>query len=178
VRLAAALLVACTALAAQGAAAAAAAQPHVIHSDKWVGGLQVARATPADARARFGAPSTSRTEFGRSCVQSWRRAGVVLRFLDLSGGAPCRSGVLVTATVTSRRNWRTAVGLRVGDPVSRVRSLYPRARLRGGFQPWAGHWLVTRRTCAEVGGQPYPGLLARVRDGRVHALVVATTACE
>jgi hypothetical protein len=160
-------------------AAAGAAPPSVIHADKRVGGLEVARATPAEARARFGAPSTSRVELGRSCVQSWRQIGLVLRFLDLSGGQPCRSGVLVVATVTSRGHWRTAVGLRVGDPVSRVQRLYPQARLRGrGFLPWTGYWLVTRRTCAEVGAQPYPGLLARVRGGRVHALVAATTACE
>jgi hypothetical protein len=175
VRLALAAVVTAALLAPAGASA----QPFVIHGDTWVGGLEVARATPADARARFGTPSTSRVEDARSCVQSWRRIGLVARFLDLSGGAPCRTGVLVTATITSRGYWRTAVGLRVGDPVARVRLLYPRARLRGsGFPPGAGYWLVTRRTCAEVGAQPYPGLLARVRGGRVHALVAGTAACE
>lgn len=172
------LLVSFVAVAALVSPAAAAAQPHVIHADRWVGGLQVARATPADARARFGPPSTSRTELPYSCVESWRRIGLVLRFLDLSERRPCRGGVLVTATITSRGHWRTAVGLRVGDQVARVRRLYPYARFRRGFAPWTGYWLVPRRTCAEVGAQPYPGLLARVRDGRVRALVAGTTACE
>ena len=172
------LLASVAAAAALASTPAAAAQPHVIHADTWVGGLRVAHAMPADARARLGAPSTSRTERSLSCVQSWRRIGLVLRFLDLSERRPCRSGVLVTATITSRSHWRTAVGLRVGDSAARVRRLYPRARFRRGFAQWTGYWLVPRRTCVEVGAQPYPGLLARVRDGRVHALVAGTTACE
>jgi hypothetical protein len=99
------------------------------------------------------------------------------KFLDFSGDA-CEAGVLVTATITSRSAWRTAVGLRVGDSVARLRWLYPRARLHGAAGPSRGYWLVSRRTCAEVGSLPFPGLLARIRVGRVAALVAGTTACE
>lgn len=70
-------------------------------------------------------------------------------------------------------------GLRVGDTTARLWRLYPQAsRQTGGYSAFRGYWLVTRRACAEVGGAPYPGLLARARNGRVTALVVATSACE
>jgi hypothetical protein len=37
---------------------------------------------------------------------------------------------------------------------------------------------VTRRACATVGGFAYPGLLARIRGGRVSALVATVGICE
>ena len=81
-------------------------------------------------------------------------------------------------TVTGRAAWRTAVGLRVGDTAARLRKLYPRARLRTGFAGDSGYWLVTRQVCAEVGGGAYPGLLARMRAGRVSALVARSSVCD
>jgi hypothetical protein len=100
-----------------------------------------------------------------------------LTFLDFSSRA-CQDGALVTATITSRSAWRTAVGLRVGDSVARLRRLYSRASLHPASPPWSGYWLITRRTCAEVGAIPYPGLLARVRSDRVTALVAGTAPCD
>ncbi len=170
-----ALLLAVLALALPAAAATPAL---VIQGDKAVAGLQIARGTAANARARFGAPSSVRARLPHSCFMRWNRIGLSLTFLDLSEGRPCRSGVLVTATVTSRAHWRTALGLRVGDSIARLERLFPRATLHRNEGPWTGYWLITRRTCAEVGGQPFPGLLARVRSGRVSALVSGTTACE
>ena len=41
-----------------------------------------------------------------------------------------------------------------------------------------GYWLVTRGICAEVGGGSYPGLLARMRNGRVSALVARISVCD
>jgi hypothetical protein len=163
-------------LAVTGAARAAPA-PYVLHGDTSVGGLRIARADLADARARFGAPSATR-RVQVECVATWRRIGLTLAFLELSGGDPCRAGALVRATITSRADWRTAKGLRKGDSVARLRALYPRARYRGHIHAWTGYWLVTRRACELGGFEPFPGLLARVRDGRVTALVAATTACE
>ena len=74
--------------------------------------------------------------------------------------------------------WRTAVGLRVGDSAARLRRLYPRARLRTGLAGDSGYWLVTRQVCAEVGGGAYPGLLARMKGGRVAALVARSSVCD
>jgi len=158
--------------------ASAASPPYVIQGDRAVGGLQIARGTLAQARQRFGAPSSVRARAsGVECNAAWNRIGLRLAFLDFSGRA-CQDGVLVTATITSRSAWRTAVGLRVGDSVARIRQLYPRASLHPASPPWTGYWLVTRRTCAEVGAIPYPGLLARVRRGRVTALVAGTAPCD
>lgn len=165
------------ALTVPAAAAGTAVAPYVVHGDRSAGGIVIARSKPAAAIARFGAPASRKAD-GVSCLVHWPRLRVAIRFLDFER-RPCRNGVAVTVTITGRGHWRTAVGLRVGDPLARLRSLYPRAALRrGGFRPYVGYWLVPRRACAEVGAVPYPGLLARVSRGRVAALVVATTACE
>lgn len=158
--------------------ALAASPPFVVQGDRAVGGLRIGVDTLADARERFGSPSTVRSRPSHvECNAGWNQLGLKLAFLDFSGRA-CEDGVLVTATITSRSAWRTAVGLRVGDSVARLKRLYPRARLHRASGPWTGYWLVTRRTCVEVGSLPFPGLLARVRDGRVTALIAGTAACE
>jgi hypothetical protein len=167
-------------LLAAGAASSgwAASAPLVVQGDSAVGGLRIGRSGTAAATARFGPASTTRSRPPYECVRSWRRIGLTLSFLDLSNGSACRSGALVTATITSRAAWRTALGLRVGDPVARVQRLYPRARFRRGGSNWTGYWLITRHACTEVGGSAFPGLLARIRAGRVSAIVAGTTACE
>ena len=159
------------------ALALTAAPQYVIHGDRTAGGIRVARSTPADVRKLFGAPSTSRVPTPQSCVQSWKRAGLTVHFFTFEG-KPCSAGVALIVTVTGRTAWRTAVGLRVGDSAARLRTLYPGARLRTGFSGDSGYWLVTRRVCAEVGGGSYPGLLARMQNGRVSALVARSSVCD
>ena len=173
-----AVLLALAAAALTASTAPAAVTPYVIQGDRSVGGVRIARADLADARARFGAPSATRRDGPAACIASWRRLGLTLAFLDLSGRNPCRTGILVRATITSRGAWRTGKGLRKGDSVTRLRRLYPQASYRRHIAPWTGYWLVTRRACELGGYEPFPGLLARVRDGRVVALVASTTACE
>jgi hypothetical protein len=169
------LLVAAAALAA--ACAAAAAGPRVVQGDARVGGLQIGRSGLAAAQVAFGRPSSARPDSRVSCVLRWPGHGLRLRFLSFEGHA-CSRGVLVTATVARRAGWRTGRGLRVGDPVERVRRLYPAARFRRAAAGRTGYWLIVRRACQEVGGAAYPGLLARVARGRVTAVVAATTPCE
>jgi hypothetical protein len=164
-------------LAVVGATAALAAGPGVVDGDRSVAGLGVGHATPAAATARFGAASATRADGGVSCGMEWSRLGLAVTFLDFEGRA-CSKGVLVGATVTQRSGWRTNLGLRVGDSTARLRALYPGATLRSGEPGRNGFWLVVRRTCREVGAAPYPGLLARMRAGRVSALVVAAGVCE
>ena len=176
-RLLLALGLAVAALAATAASAEAAPAPYIIQSDRSAGGIVIARSKPAAAIRRFGRPASRKAQ-GPSCLMYWPRLKLAIRFLDFER-KPCTNGVAAVVTITSRERWRTAVGLRVGDRVARLWRLYPNASLqRGTFTPFAGYWLVTRRACAEVGRAPYPGLLARARDGRVTALVVSTTACE
>jgi hypothetical protein len=155
---------------------ALAAPPYTIVADRNVGGLVVSTSGPVQARTLFGAPTTTNAT-STSCVQSWRGIGLTANFLNFEGRA-CTKGVLVIATMTSRAAWRTAVGLRVGDPVARVRSLYPRATFHPGSSSVSGWWLVTRRHCIEVGGDRFPGLLARIHAGKVAALVVTASICE
>jgi len=170
------LVAAAVAIAASGAGAATPAS-FVIQGDRSVGGLAMVRAEPEDAVARFGAAALTRSR-PPSCLMVWPRLGLAISFVDFAGN-PCRDGGAVVATVTSRARWRTALGLRVGDGIQRLRALYPRATRRtGSFGHWNGFWLVTRRACATVGGHGYPGLLARIRDGRVSALVVTGGTCE
>ena len=171
------LVTAAVALAAFVGAAFAATDTRVIQGDRNAGGIKIGRSTPTDVRRLFGTPSTSRVESNQSCVQSWKGMRPFLRFFTFEG-KPCAKGVALIVTVTGRAAWRTAVGLRVGDPAARVRALYPRARLGGGVAGDRGYWLVTRGICAEVGGGQYPGLLARIQRGRVSALVARISVCD
>ena len=171
------LLAGVAALLATAAAALAAAPVNVIQGDRSAGGIRIARSTPADAKGLFGAPSTSRVTTAQSCLQSWKGVRLAVTFFTFEG-KPCSRGVALIVTVQSRPAWRTALGLRVGDTAARLRSLYPKARLRTGFVGDTGYWLVTRKICAEVGGGSYPGLLARMQQGRVAALVARSSVCD
>ena len=171
--LAVAVALACLA----GSARAAPAPRLVLEGDRVLAGVRIL-APRAAVEARLGAPDSVRRTGMYSCRLVWKRLGLTLSLIDLSEGRPCRAGLFQSATITSSR-WRTVKGLRVGSPLARLRALYPAARFRDvGFAPYRGWWLVTRRTCVEVGAQPYPGLLARVSGGRVSALVQLVTACE
>jgi hypothetical protein len=165
------------ALLAAALALTAAPPQHVIQGDRTAGGIRIARSTPSDVKKLFGAPSTSKARSARDCVESWKGARLAVTFFTFEG-KPCTKGVALIVTVTGRAAWRTAVGLRVGDSAARLRTLYPRARLRRGFAGGSGYWLLTRQVCAEVGGGAYPGLLARMRNGRVAALVARSSVCD
>jgi hypothetical protein len=163
------------ALVAVLAAVLAGGDVHVIQGDTSAGGIRVGRSTPVNVKQLFGAPSFSRAS-GQTCVQRWAGLGLRVEFFTFET-RPCARGGALIVTVTNRAKWRTALGLRVGDAAARVRALYPRARLRGAGTD-RGYWLVTRQICAEVGGGSYPGLLARIRNGHVSALVSRIAVCD
>ncbi len=150
---------------------------HVIKGDRNVGGILIGRSTPADVKRLFGTPSTSRVLSTQTCVQTWKGIRLAVHFFTFDG-KPCSGRIALIATVTGRSAWRTAVGLRVGDQVARLKALYPRARWRTGFAGETGYWLVTEQLCSEAGGGDYPGLLARTRGGRVSALVARQAVCD
>jgi hypothetical protein len=151
------------------------APPLVIQGDRVLAGVR-AGAMRAAVEAKLGPADSARRTSRGACRVVWRGLGLVLATIDFAQRAPCR-GQWVVATVTGR-TWRTAKGLRVGQPVARLRHLYPSARFHAGSAAERGWWLVARRRCAEAGGGPFPGLLARVRSGRVSALVVTVGVCE
>jgi hypothetical protein len=156
-------------------AAPAASTPFLIVGDKVVGGVRMTATLP-QARKVLGAQDTTRRVSSSECQAVWRSRALTLTFLDLSDGVPCALGAAVRAVAASSR-WHTAKGLRVGQPVARLRALYPAAKFHRGA-PYQGWWLIVRRTCEEVGRQPYPGLLARSAHSRVAAFVVTVAACE
>ena len=172
------VLVAIAVVLAVAGAAFAAAREHVIQGDKSAGGILIGRSTPAQVRALFGAPSAVQTAaMGKTCKQNWKSARLGVEFFTFETN-PCTKGIALVVTVTGRTEWRTGLGLRVGDSAARVRRLYPRAPLKTGIPGDRGYWLVTRKICAEVGGGTYPGLLARMKAGNVSALVVRIAVCD
>jgi hypothetical protein len=167
----------CVVMAAVLASSAfAAGTPHIIHGDTSVGGLILGRTTPPRAAMLFAGDGARRaTRRSNACRVSWPRIGLMVDFATIGSDPanPCTGGAAVIATVTSRPAWRTAVGLRVGDGTTRLARLYPHARRHAD-----GYWLLPRRACEVTGGYPYAGLLARVRGGRVSALVATTAICD
>jgi hypothetical protein len=147
----------------------------VIRGDRTVAGVPIL-AKLARATAVFGAPDAMRRVSDNECRAFWRPIGLTLGYLDLSSGDPCRLGGMVTATATST-TWHTDRGLHIGDRVTRLRHLYPRAK-RVTTPPYGGWWLITRHTCATTGSQAYPGLRARTSATKVLALIVTVAACE
>jgi hypothetical protein len=163
------------------ASAAAPRRVHVVQGDRSVGGIVLVRTTAPQAAVRLVQDGARRVrKRPNSCLVTWPRIGLTVDFGTLGSDPtnPCKGGVAFTATVTNRAAWRTALGLRIGDTTARLRALYPRASLHRRLVGQTGYWLVTRRACATVGGFAYPGLLARIRGGRVSALVATVGICE
>ncbi|HVM69854.1 MAG TPA: hypothetical protein VM204_08480, partial [Gaiellaceae bacterium] len=117
----------------------------------------------------FGAPTAMRPVDGSrdACVVRWAHVRLTIRFYNLGGANACarRYGYFRHAEITGRQ-WRTREGLRVGDPVARVRTLYPHATRRGAFFAL----LDVPRQFSATGS--YVGLSARVASGRVSGFVV------
>jgi hypothetical protein len=145
---------------------AAAAPTFVIVRDVSIGGFP-RDATVARAIAVFGQPTVRRQDpqaFDR-CHLEWARYGVSMETYHTGGGLdPCGpAGRHVSTTVADRR-WRTSVGLKIGDTVTKLRRLYPRAE-----KDTPGVWWLTKRSFA---GLPFPGLEAKVKNGRVAAFTL------
>ena len=149
---------------------AAAPGAHTIKGDRFVGPVKIASGTLADATAAYGTPTTIRHR-PNACIARWRPLRLSMQFLAFEGD-PCVSGVLVFSIAASKK-WRTDRGLRVGDTRQRLLTLYPKAKAKPD-----GRWLITRRACAEVGGNQFPGLKARMRNARVTSFVVSANVCE
>ena len=153
---------------------AAPPRPLVIVSDTSIAGFRVKpNGKLTGAIAALGTPTSKQRIFshGEGCLVRWRHLGVRMVFYNLGGQNPCspRFGYFSDATAVGSR-WRTGKGLRIRDPVRRLRTLYPRASYhsRGLYRGW---WLVSRRAPFGERGT-YPGLLARTRDQRVVTFIV------
>jgi hypothetical protein len=108
----------------------------------------------------------------------WRGLGIRMVFGSYGpGGArPCRArrAVFLDNARAYGKQWETGRGLKVGDPIAKLRRLYPKARLRTytrGVAPVRGWWLVVR-TSHLPDYHRIPALLAKTQAGRVTELVV------
>jgi hypothetical protein len=153
------------------AVAPAAAHVFAVRGDAKLGAYAVrADGSLGGAIRAFGRPTALRHTFGRrTCRAVWARHGLTIDFYNLGGGDACqpRDGRFSRAFLRGD-HWMTTKRLRVGDPVSKLRRLYPNAPFRRG-EPrlWpSGYWLLTRRSVFGDGAE-YPGLLAEVARGRV-----------
>jgi hypothetical protein len=183
-------LIAATVIAAACAASAtpalAASQSLVIRasaSSIRVGNYQILdkshqQPTYARAIAAFGTPQSCvlqhwasgsvANNWGRA---TWRTLGLRMDFLTYgmipNGGDACSApeGVYLDSLVITGKQWRTALGLRVGASVARLQHLYPRALPHGN-----SFWLITGKNM--VGTESlYPVVAATIKNGHVSALV-------
>ena len=152
---------------------APAARTHVfaVRGDVRIGAFAVrADGSLAGAIRAFGAPTSRRHMYGLgTCTAVWQRHGLTIDFYNLGGRDACapRFGRFGRAFLRGD-HWMTTKRLRVGDSLTKLRSLYPNALYRRGeryFWP-AGYWLLARTSIYGDGGG-YPGLLAQVSRGRV-----------
>ena len=144
--------------------AASAKTDYVIVRDESVGGFP-RTGTVREAIQVFGTPTTRENQQYDECKLSWRAHGVVMQTYYTNGALdPCGpEGQHKSSTVSDRR-WRTSKGLEIGEALSELRKLYPRAQ-----KETPGRWRLTTRPFA---GLPYPGLAASVKNGRVLSFTV------
>lgn len=141
------------------APAAAAAPSFVIVRDESVGGLP-RHGTVAQAIQVFGQPATRENLGYDQCRLTWPMYGVTMN-TSYTGATsdPCGpEGRHKSTTVTDRR-WRTSAGLKVKDPLRRLRALYPKA-----VKTAPGVWRLKARPFA---GLAFSSLEAKVVNGSV-----------
>jgi hypothetical protein len=176
-----AIVFAFAAVAVTTSSSLAAPADFTLQADRHIGAFPTNAPTSVATRAKvvFGTPTSQRRIAPNQCRLVWRGRGLAMVFLEFDTSKnPCRTGFFVQATMIGRA-WHTVKGLRVGGSAARLRALYPRAPHVTGSGPTDGWWLVTRRACAEVGGQRFPGLLTRMNPrNRVAAFVVQRGVCD
>lgn len=137
-----------------------------------IGGYAVKRdGTLGGASRQFGPPSRVRRDTAsgwNGCVLSWRSLGLRIYFYNLGGADPCdgQTGRFRDALVTGKQ-WRTANGLRIGQPARLIKRYHPRARKLDGA--W---WALVTRSWPYGEGGTYAGLAAKVNRGSVSAFSI------
>jgi len=107
-------------------------------------------------RELLGAPTSVRRT-STSCRARFDQLGLTVLLANFGGGSACVFGSPQTLTADGA-GWRTNAGLAVGDPTSRIRQLYGRARFADG------RWELQR---ARLFGTVTPTLWAYPKAGRV-----------
>ena len=161
--------VAASTLLAPGSALAGSTHVFAVRGDVKIGSFAVrADGSLGGAVGAFGVPTSRRHTYGPgTCTAVWARHGPRLLQPRRRRRVQPRRRPLSRAFLRGP-HWMTTKRLRVGDSVTKLRTLYPTARLRSGERYYwpAGYWLVARTSVTGEGGT-YPGLLAEVSGGRV-----------
>jgi hypothetical protein len=143
---------------------AAAKTTYVIVGDVSVGGFPRA-GTVREAIEVFGTPAGRENQAYDKCTLTWPAHGVVMEtFYTNATLDPCGPEGRHVKTTVSDRRWRTDKDLRIGDPLRKLRQRYPKAKKEA-----PGRWRLVTRPLA---GLPFPGLEARITNGRVTSFTV------
>lgn len=167
------LAVLCTvALAGGAASSSAAARSWVIQGDNVIGGYLVKKdGTLFGAIRQFGPPTSKRrdTTGWNGCIVTWKSLGLRIFFYNLGGQDSCQPqyGYFRDALITGKK-WRTASGLRIGDPWKWIFRYHPRAK-RTESAAW---WSLLERVPFWGEGVGYTALEAKVNRGSVSAFSV------
>ena len=142
-----------------------------VRGDQMIGAYAVrADGSLAGAIRAFGEPSSRRSTFGtQACNVAWQRHGLTIAFYNLGLGQACEPDAgRFGRAILRGEHWMTTKRLRVGESVTKLRRLYPTAKLEPGLRGFwpTGYWLLPRYSRLGEGGF-YPGLLANVRNGRI-----------
>lgn len=123
--------------------------------------------------AAFDVPSARGKDAPTSnlCTVRWESIGLDVGFAGPVGNCAdrdLRRGGWYGMRLWGRR-WKTARGLRVGDPAWKIRQLYPQARYVSE-PPKPGEWVLITESQQDLGRVPL--LIAQVGAGRVTAIDV------
>lgn len=122
------------------------------------------KGTVAEATKIFGQPS-SRLGTYDTCRLTWPGYGIVMQSYYTNGALdPCGPSAKHKSSTVTGHGWSTSKGLAVGDPLSKLRHLYPKAQKQS-----ATKWQLISRSFA---GLPVPGLEATLKRGRIVSFTV------
>jgi hypothetical protein len=158
------VLASVAAVAAAATPSAAAPPSYVITGDTSIAGF------PRDGKlgravTLFGQPQI-RDPFGfDTCRLVWPVWGITMTVAATSNPAgACGPDAKHQRSTLAGPRWRTSAGLKIGDPLARLRQLYPKA-----WKEKPGIWWLKTRSLA---GLPFPGLEAKLVKGRVVSFTV------
>lgn len=126
----------------------------------------------ASAERAFGPYSRCTGDFNHA-TPTWDRLGIRADFWTLGDPAPngCATKTLVLDNlVCAARRCKTQLGLEVGDPVAKLKRLYPRALWRASLDGRRSYWLVYAYSVIEE--TLVPRLHVHVASGRVSDITI------
>ncbi len=86
------------------------------------------RGTYAQATAAFGRAGTCRIAPGKKSRATWPTLGLTIQFIGAQSSVCQTSGAMQLQTLTATGlHWKTSKGLAIGDPVTKLKLLYPAA---------------------------------------------------